>query len=125
MDFLKKLLLILALVLTTFLPNEGYCAQQIHIYQHSAISSLSAKQNDILESKNNNFYLEIANTSNQSLLSSRRNNDNQNSNSNNETVSLTKQNDSLTSYVNKVKYLENNSELALRFLLFQMQPTAH
>ena len=123
MDFIKRLVFILAL--TTILSlNSANCAEistsKIH---HATISSIKFVENDILNSKDNEYNL-TSTQNNQTLSSSRRNKDNQGSSSNDNLIEPTKQKQTLISYIHNQAYLDDKNELALLLLLHQIQPNA-
>ena len=125
MKLFKNIFLIVVLVLTTLCNQATLGAEQAHSANSKNTITLSAihKENQI-NSKNNEFSINAINN-NETTLSNRRNDNNQNSNNtNNENVAIASNFDNLLEYIYSYNYLENNSQLALRFLLFQMQPNA-
>jgi len=125
MKLFKNIFLILVLVLTTFCNQVTFGAEQARCTNSKNTITISTthKENRI-NSKNNKFSINAIDN-NETTLSNRRNDNNQNSNNtNNENVITTSNFDNLLEYIYSYNYLENNSQLALRFLLFQMQPNA-
>lgn len=123
MDFVKKILLILFLVLTTFSSFEANATCQISTSNFATISAIKPIEKDFLNAKDNEFSLSaISNSTSQ--IANRRNNDNQNSNTNDNFVILPKQFNNLITYIYNQSYLDDKNELALLLLLHQIQPNA-
>ena len=123
MDFVKKILLILFLVLTTFSSFEANATCQISTSNFATISAIKPIEKDFLNAKDNEFSLSaISNSTSQ--IANRRNNDNQNGNSENHSITLPIQFNNLITYIYNQSYLEDKNELALLLLLHQIQPNA-
>lgn len=123
MDFIKKIILISFIVLTTFCINCANCEENaVNSSCSELISAHVVLENDFINSKDNEFSLSAVNNS-ETIVSKRKNKDNQFGNNPYNFV-LIKNNENLISYLYLKDYLESNSELALQLLLFQMQPNA-
>lgn len=123
MDFLKRVLLIFALT-TIFSLHSANCCELTNIkYDVGTISAPISIENDFLNSKNNEFSLNAV-SNNQTIATSRRNDNNQGSSSNDEIIEPLKQEQKLISYIHNQAYLEDKNELALLLLLHQIQPNA-
>lgn len=123
MDFIKRILLILFLVLTTLSCFEANAASYIGVSNCAMMSAAKPLEKDFLNAKDNEFSLSAIQNSNLQLTS-RRNNDNQNSNTNDNCIVLPKQFNNLISYIYNQTYLVDKNELALLLLLHQIQPNA-
>ena len=124
MSFLKKVLLIALFVLTTFCAPAcelGSCDIR-RVDAKEIISASAFFEKDYLNSRNDSSNL-CAGQSNTSI-NARRNNDEEGNCSNGAIVSEFNQFKSLIKFIEPQEYLENNTELALRLLLFQIQPNA-
>lgn len=123
MDFLKRVLLIFALT-TIFAFNSANCCEMSPIDSKCDVISASiALDNDVLNSKNNEFNLNSI-QNNQIISTSRRKGDSQNSSKDETIIESPKQTQCLISYIDRQAYLEDKNELALLFLLHQIQPNA-
>ena len=123
MDFIKRILLIIFLVLATFSSFEAKSASLYSSFDCTTISATKPIEKDIINSKDNEFSLSAIQNSN-TQITSRRNNDNQNGNSENHSVVLPIQFNNLISYIYNQSYLDDKNELALLLLLHQIQPNA-
>ncbi len=123
MDFLKKIFLVIFCILGFTSSNCEIYAQNIYpIKQNPVILSIKPLEKDCINSKENEFL--ISSISNSSLSTLRRNNDSSSS-SFDENIYFKNQNNlNLISYSNISDFLNNNSELSLLFLLFELQPNA-
>ena len=123
MDFIKRILLILILVLATFSFDEANSANLYDASKCATISTLKSFEKDLIGVKDNEFSLSAIQNSN-TQLNSRRNNDNQNGTSENSTISVSKQFENIITYIHNHVDLDDKSELALLLLLHQIQPNA-
>ena len=123
MDFLKRVLLIFALT-TIFLLNSANCCEITNVkHDIGTISAPISVENDFLNSRNNEFSFSAV-SNNQTIATSRRNDNNQGTSSNDEIIEPTKQEQNLITYIHNQAYLEDKNELALLLLLHQIQPNA-
>ncbi len=120
MDLIKKIFLIFALVLTALLFNCANCNEVVNI-DCSYISSFQS-QKQILLNPNSELSIDVVQNSNATINNRR----NHSENSTNDNVALLKINEfnNVSSYLYNMAYLEDKNELALLFLLHQIQPNA-
>lgn len=122
MDFIKRILLILFLVLTTFSCVQVKAQESLHV-DNAVISAVKPLEKDCLNSKDNEYNISALINSNSQILN-RRNNDSQNGTTNDNSILLLKQFNNLISYIQNESYLDDKNELALLLLLHQIQPNA-
>ena len=123
MDMIKKLLFVFIFIITLASPS-AFCHEikQIHTL-NGTISAPKHIDNDILNTRNKEISINSS-QNNQTIISNRRNNDSQGNSTNNYAFIPAKQFNKLITYIQDESYLEKNSQLALRLLLFQIQPNA-
>lgn len=123
MDFLKKIFLIIFCTLGFASSNCEIFAQNIYpIKQNPVISSIKPFEKDCINSKENEFLISPISNSTLSIL--RKNNEGF-SGSFDENIYFKNQNNlNLISCSNISDFSNSNSELALLFLLFELQPNA-
>ncbi|MBR5304118.1 MAG: hypothetical protein IKU37_04760 [Candidatus Gastranaerophilales bacterium] len=123
MDFVKKILLILFLVLITFSSFEANASCQISTSNFATISAIKPIEKDFINSKENEFSLSaIQNVNTQ--ITTRRNNDSNNNMPDDHIIVFAKKNNNLKIYTCNQSYLDDKNELALLLLLHQIQPNA-
>lgn len=121
MDFIKRIILIIFLVLTT-LSCSKICAQEVYVAHNQVISALKPIEKDYINSKDNEFNISsISNSTSQ--ISNRRSNNSNVSNDNDIDIEL-KSFKNIIKYIQNQVYLDDKNELALLLLLHQIQPNA-
>lgn len=122
MKIFNKIFLILVLVLTTLCTNPSYSTQKMDVLSQGAtITAPKTHEKDFINSRNNEFSLNAINN-NESSICTRRNNDNSNTNSNNASITQIKDFKNIITFNNLQLNLDDKNELALLFLLHQIQP---
>ena len=123
MDFIKRILLILILVLTIFSCAQIEAKEYILSVNTPSISAYKTNENEFIKNRENIYCLSaISNSTSQ--IASRRNNDNQNGTLDGNNIVISKQFNNLIEYIYNQAYLEDKNELALFLLFHQIQPNA-
>ena len=120
MDLIKRLFLIFILVFAIFSFNSANC-NEIVSADCAFISSIQA-QDKILLNQNDDLIIDIIQNSNTNI-NSRRNNSENTANNDANLVEIDNF-DNIISYLYNQVYLDDKNELALLFLLHQIQPNA-
>jgi len=123
MDFIKRILLILILVLATFSFSEANCASIAMPSCECVLSGGEKSSKGFLNTKENELTLNVAQNSSTSINSRRNNNSESNIDDDFVAPSL-KQFDNTISYIYTKGFLDDKNELALLLLLHQIQPNA-
>lgn len=124
MDFLKRLLVFIFFALTIFSTNCSLAIENISSCEKSTtISAPKALEHVFLNSKENEFNISAC-TNSESFINSRRDEENSSTSFDNITLLNSFLKSNVISCQNNNIDLNSNSELALLFLLFELQPNA-
>lgn len=124
MDYIKRLLLIFTLVLTTLSCNEIQAQEFISVDSCAVITSNRQIEKDFLKSEESELSAYAINNSASTFLKRRNNGSSDISDDNNAATPEIKQFSNLIAYIQDESYLEDKNELALLLLLHQIQPNA-
>lgn len=120
MDLIKRLFLIFLLVFAIFSFNSANCDEIVN--SDCAFISYIEAQNTLSLGYNDDLIIDIIQNSNTNI-NSRRNNS-ENSANNDIDLPNIDEFDNIISYLYNQAYLDDKNELALLFLLHQIQPNA-
>lgn len=124
MDFFKRLLVFIFFALTIFSSNCSFAVENISSCEKSIIiSAPKAIEHVFLNSKENEFNISACSGS-ETFLNSRRDEENTSASFDKAVFSSLFLNNDLLVHKNIDINLNGNSELALLFLLFELQPNA-
>lgn len=124
MDFLKRLLVFIFFALTIFSSNCSFATENISSFEKSTIiSAPKAIEHIFLNSKENEFNISAC-SGNETFLNLRRDEENTSTSFDRAVFLNSFFNNNLLVYKNIDINLNSNSELALLFLLFELQPNA-
>jgi len=123
MDFIKRILLIFVLVLTTF-SFADVSANELSSNSSVVITSINSIERQYLNTTGKECAISMTENNSASIIQRRSGNSNQAQNSETPDIPKIKQFNELISYIHNKSYLEDKNELALLLLLHQIQPNA-